>query len=550
MPLLSIEARDAFENLQSNAVNKWPRRSEGSNRIEPIAKPAFTPSFQLQLEEMIFTIGSCFARNVESELEKRGFSVPMRHIRIADDPDSVDNNQQIFNNYGVTSIFNELQWALDPESPFDPATGFLELMPGRFVDLHLSQLARAVALERAMERRRRITEAMATAAQCRVIIMTLGLVEVWWDALAERYLNVAPPKQFARGHPGRFSLHVLSYSEVLSYLHRTIHLLQRYGRADHKIILTVSPVPLGATFTDQDVAVANTYSKSVLRAAAEEITRAYEHVDYFPSYESVVLSSRAEAWQDDLIHVSPELVALNVARMLDAYVPQSGNVNALESHAADAERDKLWARATGIYRQLLERDPTLTGARLGLARSLGADGDHAAAFRELDKIEQEGPIAATIFRTRLQIIRQNKLKAEFESQNVPPEMLGNAAVLIELAKCAFQFGKLDRVKQYAEKLVAMETATAHGLMFAGRVALQEQDFPEAVRLLQSANEIMKESASGLFQLGRALMGTGDLTAARAAFERACEVLPGFAAAKQQLQKIASLENIAQRSAVP
>jgi len=54
-----------------------------------------------------------------------------------------------------------------------------------------------------------------------------------------------------------------------------------------KMILTVSPVPLIATYEDRHVLVSNTYSKSVLRVAAEEISKRNPMCDYFPSYEII-----------------------------------------------------------------------------------------------------------------------------------------------------------------------------------------------------------------------------------------------------------------------
>jgi hypothetical protein len=53
------------------------------------------------------------------------------------------------------------------------------------------------------------------------------------------------------------------------------------------VILTVSPVPLVATATDQHVLVATTYSKSVLRVAADKAERNFKNVIYFPAYEIV-----------------------------------------------------------------------------------------------------------------------------------------------------------------------------------------------------------------------------------------------------------------------
>ena len=54
-----------------------------------------------------------------------------------------------------------------------------------------------------------------------------------------------------------------------------------------RVILTVSPVPLVATAADRHVLVSTTYSKSVLRVAAEEVSSAHSHVCYFPSYEII-----------------------------------------------------------------------------------------------------------------------------------------------------------------------------------------------------------------------------------------------------------------------
>ena len=44
------------------------------------------------------------------------------------------------------------------------------------------------------------------------------------------------------------------------------------------------------TFTDHDVITANMYSKSVLRTVAGGVAAANRNVDYFPSYESVMLT--------------------------------------------------------------------------------------------------------------------------------------------------------------------------------------------------------------------------------------------------------------------
>ena len=54
-----------------------------------------------------------------------------------------------------------------------------------------------------------------------------------------------------------------------------------------RVVLTVSPVSIVATATDNHVLTASTYTKSLLRVAASDVADAYDDVTYFPSYEIV-----------------------------------------------------------------------------------------------------------------------------------------------------------------------------------------------------------------------------------------------------------------------
>ena len=73
-----------------------------------------------------------------------------------------------------------------------------------------------------------------------------------------------------------------------------------------RMIVTVSPVPLIATFEDRHVLVSTTASKSILRAAADEITRGDPASDYFPSYEIITRNyARGAYFEKDLRSVAP-----------------------------------------------------------------------------------------------------------------------------------------------------------------------------------------------------------------------------------------------------
>jgi hypothetical protein len=86
-----------------------------------------------------------------------------------------------------------------------------------------------------------------------------------------------------------------------------------------KVLLTVSPVPLGTTFTEDDSVTANEFSKAVLRVTAERLSQRPE-VDYFPSYE-IVRSGGLSAYLPDQVHVKNEVVERVTAYMLQSYAP-------------------------------------------------------------------------------------------------------------------------------------------------------------------------------------------------------------------------------------
>lgn len=315
MPIVSLNGPEALRIRRANNLATWGVRTE-ENRVEPVAKPAFDVPFKLEPGESIFTIGSCFARNVETELQARGFEIPMRQLFATEAFSGVPT--EIVNNFGTPSIYNELAWAFGEER-FDAEAAIVRVGEDRYADLHIVNSVKPGPHKDVLARRQGLLEATRALADCRVLIMTLGLAEVWWDEEAQSYLNTSPLPSVMKAMPARFSLHVLSFEECHEYLRRSLDIAFRHGRKDLQVILTVSPVAMMATHRRQDVITANSYSKSVLRAAAEHVVAADDRTTYFPSFESVTLSDRRLAWMDDLVHVTRGIVEFNVARMVNAF---------------------------------------------------------------------------------------------------------------------------------------------------------------------------------------------------------------------------------------
>jgi tetratricopeptide (TPR) repeat protein len=316
MPIAKYSSIVARNNIENNVYAKWPQRGDEDNRIEPITTPGIAPKFQLMPSSSIFTIGSCFARNIERALVERGFTVPTKS-NWAEGFDRFNLDNVMLNNYGVPSIYNTLNWALEPDG-YNLAQHFLEVYPGKYCDLDMPRSIPIDSLEVVTARREKVLNLTRSIKHCDLLVLTLGLVEVWWDIQSQSYLNMRPPSVLIGAHQGRFELHVLSFEDVISDLRKIALLLNRHC-PKIKVIISVSPVPLNATYTHDDVCVANTYSKSVLRTAAATICAENERFDYFPSYESIMLSDRQLAWERDLIHPTRDIIDRNVNAMITHY---------------------------------------------------------------------------------------------------------------------------------------------------------------------------------------------------------------------------------------
>jgi len=307
----------------------WESSATGRLR-RAIFLPAIRPGFAIGPAEGIFCMGSCFARHIESELSSLGCRV-MSRLAAEVAPD-------VLNKFNSFSMLNEMRWALEPGQAFREE--FLIGGEAGFIDPFVSYGGVARPLEAVMALRTAIAESVRQLAHCRVVILTLGLVEAWFDRRHGLYLNSAPPFPVCRRDPDRYELRITSCADNLQALEAIRTLLKRYGHPDLRMVVTVSPVPFQATFSDQDVVVANTYSKSVLRVAAEDFARRHEDVDYLPTYECVMNSDVSVTWETDRIHVTDRAVRANVLNFLAHYLSDEGQ-RAAAREQLGAHMDRL-----------------------------------------------------------------------------------------------------------------------------------------------------------------------------------------------------------------
>ncbi|MCR9147575.1 MAG: GSCFA domain-containing protein [Rhodobacteraceae bacterium] len=279
--------------------------------------PAGRQSFTAGPGDTFFAIGSCFARNVEERLEGAGAKVSSRRINIRDMGHGSAREGGIFNKYTPVSILQELKWAAGIENY--PEAALLEERKDSFYDPYLSSKAGRGNIEQMMARRAEIGQYFAQAFDADIVVITLGLIESWVDRETGLSLNEAPtPKLLARAGD-RFGFETLDLETCEEAVKETIAILKTHGKPGQRIVMTVSPVPLGRTFTDQDIIVANMTSKSTLRVVAMRQAEQTEGLDYFPSYEAVVTSDPLLSWQRDRRHVSDAVVGQIIETFLQRY---------------------------------------------------------------------------------------------------------------------------------------------------------------------------------------------------------------------------------------
>jgi hypothetical protein len=236
----------------------------------------------------IAAFGSCFARHICEWLAARRFRV--LNAEGGGTAHLVNMAEGMVNTF---SILEQIRWALEG----DRIEGEYWHGPG------------AVAHDHAEETR---LETRRILLDTDVFIITLGLSEIWCDKLTGGV--------FWRGVPGhmfdpeRHEFRVASFQENKANI-RAVHDLIREHRPDAKIIFTVSPIPLVATFRPVSCITANSASKALLRAAVDEVYREVAHLGamfYWPSYE-ILLDVFDNRWIGDRRHVKKSVLNFMMA---------------------------------------------------------------------------------------------------------------------------------------------------------------------------------------------------------------------------------------------
>jgi hypothetical protein len=295
-------ANHPYRGLPADQFWSTAIRPVPAETVDPVREAKFTFS----AAEPVAAAGSCFAQHISRHLQQNGFNFLQTEL-----PGTA--SEPVFSaRFGNIYTVRQLrQLLLGAYGLHRPQMRAWRRADGRFIDPLRPQLFPAgfASADAVIQDRRHHLDAVRRMFQeCRVFVFTLGLTEAWVaeDGTA---LPVPPGVVDVDLPEGAATFHNFTVAEMRQDMERFLADLAAVN-PQVRVILTVSPVPLVATYESRHVLVSNTYSKAALRVVAEEVAAAHESVGYFPSYEIVTAPQiRGGYFEADLRSVSAAGVA-------------------------------------------------------------------------------------------------------------------------------------------------------------------------------------------------------------------------------------------------
>lgn len=315
-----------YNNLPGNAFWRTGVVNTTAGRLDRI----YTKKWNISPDDAIASAGSCFAQHITRNLKTRNFrflDVEMAPHGLPDGLKTQFGFDMYSARYGnVYTTRQLLQLALE-------ATGMF--VPGELVwkkgDKYIDAMRPAIEPrglnseeEVLLHRRLHLQRVLNLFQTMDILVFTLGLTETWVHKSSLTVYPVAPGVIAGTYSPEEYEFKNLSFDEIYADFITFDDLMSqlRVGKPKLRYILTVSPVPLTATWSGHHVLSATNYSKAVLRAVAGSLASKFEYIDYFPSYEIITNpAARSSSYDDNLRTIKREAVDYVMSVFFDQHAP-------------------------------------------------------------------------------------------------------------------------------------------------------------------------------------------------------------------------------------
>lgn len=534
-----IPTKTAFKNAKRSPISSWDKAGD---RLKPEVWPEIQPTFQIAAGGKIFAIGSCFARNIEEHLSRLNYDVPTLEFSVPKEESDAPRANAILNKYTPAAIWQEVDWVArifgrDGVMVEDDCARFSFHAGNNVVDTNLGGFV-PVTPERFLERRRCMYETWEHMFSANCVTFTLGLIEAWYDKENDIYIQQAPAGRAFIRQADRFELHVLSFEDSVQYIQNSIDTIRQFN-AGVKILITTSPIPLARTFSGEDVITANMRAKSLLRAVCGDIVSANDDTDYFPSFESVILTKEWGIWSHDKRHVSDAFVSKIVRRLAATYFAEADEASKLFQGAFTEHNNQNSEQAAKLIRQALDMNSDNSDWWLLSARIQRDLANFDDAILSVDEALKRSPdsaeghyIAATILE------KASKDSEALASAEKAVTLDGNKAhYRFFLGQSLQKAGEGDRALEQARIGLSLQPAywRAHARLSQ---ALEDNGLTEEA--LASAQEAFRRFGDNPWlhsRIARLFLKLGHLAKAREHVDKAWELKPAKRSFRKKLQTL-------------
>ena len=294
-----------------------------------------------QKDDLIVSAGSCFASNLIPWIEREG----LEYVRTEELPYPFKKLPENLGYRNFSAAYGNIYTARHLRQLYEQALGMRVPVEDRWhvdgmvVDPFRPGLAYPAESDAEFDllKASHLKAVLKAFHKATVFVFTLGLTEAWQSKVDGSVFPACPGTISGIFDEEIHEFINFSVEEITEDLTKFIELLRK-SNAKVRFIITVSPVPLVATATKSHVLLASTYSKSVLRVVAENVSNRVRDVSYFPAFE-IITGPQApfEYFESDRRNVSEIGVAEVMSSLLQGQT--TSRIKVIDSHA-DTEQMK------------------------------------------------------------------------------------------------------------------------------------------------------------------------------------------------------------------
>jgi hypothetical protein len=305
--------------------------------------PVISTPFKIARDDKVATGGSCFAQEIAHRLQLSGYT----YYLAEKPPEGMAADEALRRNYSMYScrygnLYTTAQFRQLIERAYGDFTPQLDYWTrpedGRYVDPFRPRIepeGYATVEEMRADREKHLASVRHMIETMDVFVFTFGHTETWRHKPDGAILQLAPGVAGGTWDDTVYEFYNMTVSEVVRDFLESVDRI-RVVNPGVRIVLSVSPVGIIATYEDRHVVVSNTAVKAILRAAADEVVRARPNVAYFPSYDLVNVSPNAgRFYRQDTRRINPQGIDRTMKMFFDHFTDRAREEQAIRALKVD-----------------------------------------------------------------------------------------------------------------------------------------------------------------------------------------------------------------------